>query len=93
MNAMSKFQRSWLLFKSSLLVILKNKKLLVFPIVIFSMTAVVAQAGTLAKFKQVRNSACCRPSRRQFHSKCFFRRDARKHDVVLPGRIERPSHV
>ena len=41
MNAMSKFQRSWLLFKSSLLVILKNKKLLVFPIVIFSMTAVV----------------------------------------------------
>lgn len=41
MNTMSKFQRSWILFKSSLLVITRNKQLLVFPIVIFTMTAVV----------------------------------------------------
>lgn len=42
MNEMSKFRRSWLLFKSSVLVIARNKKLLVFPIVICACTAVMA---------------------------------------------------
>ena len=42
MNQMSKFQRSWLLFKSSLLVIARSKQLLVFPIVIFALTIVIA---------------------------------------------------
>jgi hypothetical protein len=41
MNEMSKFQRSWLLFKSSLSIIARNKQLLVFPIVIFSLTIVI----------------------------------------------------
>ena len=38
---MSKFQRSWLLFKSSLSIIARNKQLLVFPIVIFACTVVI----------------------------------------------------
>ena len=41
MNDMSKFQRSWLLFKSSISIIARNKLLLVFPIVIFSLTVVI----------------------------------------------------
>ncbi len=41
MNQMSRFQRSWLLFKSSLSIIARNKKLLVFPVVIFSMTVII----------------------------------------------------
>src|ERR1041385_3478831 len=40
---MNKFQRSWLLLKSSLSIIARNKQLLVFPIVIFvCTTAIVA---------------------------------------------------
>src|SRR5262245_50897479 len=42
MNQMSKFERSWLLFKSSLLIIARNKQLLVFPIVIFALTILIA---------------------------------------------------
>src|SRR6266498_4420217 len=38
---MNKFQRSWLLLKSSLSIISRNKQLLVFPIVIFSLTVVI----------------------------------------------------
>ena len=38
---MSKFQRSWLLLKSSLSIIARNKQLLVFPIVIFLCTVVI----------------------------------------------------
>ena len=38
---MSKFQRSWLLLKSSLSVIAANKQLLVFPIVIFTCTVTI----------------------------------------------------
>ncbi len=38
---MSKFQRSWLLMKSSLSIIGRNKQLLVFPIVIFACTVVI----------------------------------------------------
>src|SRR5882672_9511524 len=38
---MSKFQRSWLLMKSSLSVVGRNKLLLVFPIVIFMCTVVI----------------------------------------------------
>src|SRR5258708_9832710 len=38
---MNKFQRSWLLFKSSLSVIGRNKELLVFPIVIFVCTIAI----------------------------------------------------
>ncbi len=38
---MSKFQRSWLLMKSSLFVIGRNKQLLVFPILIFTCTVVI----------------------------------------------------
>ena len=41
MNQLSKFQRSWLLLKSSLSIIARNKQLLVFPIVIFSLTVVI----------------------------------------------------
>src|SRR2546425_251080 len=41
MNDMSKFQRSWLLFKSSISVIFRNKQLLVFPIVIFALTLLI----------------------------------------------------
>ena len=41
MNEMSKFQRSWLLFRSSLSIIARNKQLLVFPVVIFSLTIVI----------------------------------------------------
>jgi len=41
MNPIGKFQRSWLLLKSSLSVISANKQLLVFPIVIFSLTIVI----------------------------------------------------
>ncbi len=39
---MNKFQRSWLLLKSSLSVIARNKELLVFPIVTFFCTVVIA---------------------------------------------------
>ena len=42
MNPMGKLQRSWCLFKSSLSIIARNKQLLVFPIVIFSLTVVIA---------------------------------------------------
>ncbi|HUL51183.1 MAG TPA: hypothetical protein VLU94_01230, partial [Candidatus Nitrosotalea sp.] len=41
MNEMSKFQRSWLLLRSSLSVIARNKMLLVFPVVIFALTTVI----------------------------------------------------
>jgi hypothetical protein len=41
MNQMGKFQRSWLLLKSSLSIIARNKQLLVFPVVIFSLTVVI----------------------------------------------------
>ena len=41
MKELSKFQRSWLLFKSSLTIIDRNKQLLIFPIVIFSLTIVI----------------------------------------------------
>jgi len=41
MNQMNKFQRSWLLLKSSLSIIARNKQLLVFPIIIFSLTVVI----------------------------------------------------
>ncbi len=41
MNIMSRFQRSWLLFKSSLFVIARNKRLLVFPIIIFFLTMMI----------------------------------------------------
>jgi hypothetical protein len=38
---MSKFQRSWQLFKSSLVIMAKNKQLLVFPIVVFFFTILI----------------------------------------------------
>lgn len=38
---MSKFQRSWRLFKSSLTIMTKNKQLLVFPIVVFFFTILI----------------------------------------------------
>ena len=38
---MSRFTRSWLLFKSSISVIARNKELLLFPIVIFVLTGVI----------------------------------------------------
>jgi hypothetical protein len=38
---MNRFERSWSLFKSSLLVIIRNKQLLVFPIFISAATAVI----------------------------------------------------
>src|SRR5262249_29329095 len=38
---MNKFQRSWLLFKSSVSVIARNKQLLVFPVVIFVCTTFI----------------------------------------------------
>jgi hypothetical protein len=41
MNEMNKFRRSWLLFKSSLSIIARNKQLLVFPILIFTLTCVM----------------------------------------------------
>jgi hypothetical protein len=41
MNQPNKFQRSWSLLKSSLSVIARNKQLLVFPILIFSLTVVI----------------------------------------------------
>jgi len=41
MNPMGKFQRSWSLFTSSLSVIARNKLLLIFPVVIFSLTVVI----------------------------------------------------
>ena len=41
MNQMSKFRRSWLLFKSSLSIIGRNKQLLVFPVLIFTLTCVI----------------------------------------------------
>ncbi len=39
---MSRFRRSWGLFKRSMQVVRKNKKLLVFPIVVFLLTCVIA---------------------------------------------------
>jgi hypothetical protein len=41
MNQTGKFQRSWLLLKSSLSVIARNKQLLVFPLVTFSLTIAI----------------------------------------------------
>jgi len=41
MNIMSRFQRSWQLFKSSLFIIARNKRLLVFPIIIFFLTMMI----------------------------------------------------
>jgi hypothetical protein len=41
MSEMSKFQRSWLLVRTSIAVVGRNKKLLVFPIVTFVLTAVI----------------------------------------------------
>src|SRR5438552_19060198 len=41
MNQMGKFQRSWMLLKGSLSIIARNKQLLVFPVVIFSLTVVI----------------------------------------------------
>ena len=41
MNQTGKFQRSWLLLKSSLSILARNKPLLVFPVVIFSLTVVI----------------------------------------------------
>lgn len=41
MNQTGKFQRSWLLLKSSLSIIFRNKQLLVFPVVIFSLTVLI----------------------------------------------------
>jgi hypothetical protein len=38
---MNKFERSWTLFKSSLMVIIRNKELLIFPIVITAATVVI----------------------------------------------------
>jgi hypothetical protein len=38
---MSRFQRSWRLFKSSLFIIARNKQLLVFPIIIFFLTMMI----------------------------------------------------
>jgi len=41
MDQMGKFQRSWLLLKSSLLIIARNKQLLAFPVLIFSLTVII----------------------------------------------------
>jgi len=38
---MNKFKRSWVLFKSSLAIMAKNKQLLVFPMVIFTFTVLI----------------------------------------------------
>jgi hypothetical protein len=38
---MSKFKRSWLLFKTSLSIMAKNKQLLVFPMVVFAFTILI----------------------------------------------------
>jgi hypothetical protein len=38
---MNRFERSWLLFRSSLLVIVRNKELLIFPIFIMAATSVI----------------------------------------------------
>jgi hypothetical protein len=38
---MGKFQRSWLLLKSSLSIIARNKQLLAFPVLIFSLTVII----------------------------------------------------
>src|SRR3954447_16946111 len=38
---MNRFERSWSLFRSSLMVILRNKELLIFPIFISAATAVI----------------------------------------------------
>jgi hypothetical protein len=42
MGEMGRFQRSWLLFRSSMTVIGRNKTLLVFPVVTFVMMVVIA---------------------------------------------------
>jgi hypothetical protein len=41
MDQMSKFQRSWILFKSSVLIISRNKKLLIFPVLTLALTGVI----------------------------------------------------
>jgi len=41
MNQMSKFQRSWMLFKSSVFIIARNKKLLLFPILTLVLTFLI----------------------------------------------------
>ena len=41
MDQMSKFQRSWILFKSSVLIISRNKKLLLFPVLTLALTGVI----------------------------------------------------
>ena len=41
MNKTGRFQRSWLLFKSSVSIIARNKQLLVFPVVIFILTSAI----------------------------------------------------
>ena len=41
MNPMSKFGRSWLLFKSSVFIVLKHKKLLIFPVLTLFCTGLI----------------------------------------------------
>src|SRR5438270_13780494 len=41
MDQMSKFQRSWILFKSSVLIISRNKKLLLFPVLTLALTGLI----------------------------------------------------
>src|ERR1043165_6281153 len=41
MELFSKFQRSWILFKTSVLIVLKHKKLLVFPVLTLFLTAII----------------------------------------------------
>src|SRR6266481_943902 len=41
MNQMSKFQRSWMLFKSSVFIIAQNKKLLLFPVLTLVLTFLI----------------------------------------------------
>src|SRR2546423_712526 len=41
MNPMSKFQRSWMLFKSSVFIVVKHKKLLLFPVLTLFLTGII----------------------------------------------------
>ena len=41
MNSLSKFGRSWILFKSSVFIVLKHKKLLLFPVLTLLLTGVI----------------------------------------------------
>jgi len=41
MNAMGRFERSWRLFKSSILIVIHNKQLLLFPVVTAALTVVM----------------------------------------------------